>query len=122
MFTFNISTKEISHSEISEWFSARNAVFTMIYVHDVKDWMNNYSYQIFDIEVPDELVAVEFRLAFDATIGESQYLVQHNIEQELMAILSDKIAKEMDEAFLKEILATTTNYLDTLNLAKLYGQ
>jgi hypothetical protein len=121
MFKFNISTKEVSHFEISEWLAARDAVFTMIYTRDVNEWMNGQCYQLYDIEIADDLIAVEFRLAFGANIGESPYLSQYHAEQEIMAVLCADIAKEIDDEICKQLLATATTYLDTIKTAKLYG-
>jgi hypothetical protein len=102
MFHFNISSKEVSHSEIAEWFAARDAAFTYTSTY-VKDWIGKHHYQILEIGIKDENLAIEFRLTFSPKLGESSESKQIKLEEELMAVLTADIAKEIDEAILNDL-------------------
>jgi len=108
MFRFNIKSTDANQEEISTWFADRDAKYE-ITVTEVTDWWGAVSkYQVYDIGIDDENVAIEFRLAFDSKHGESYELSHSNIETELQQALSVSIQKEIDKQIIESILSTAT--------------
>lgn len=77
----------LMQEDIEAWFADNNCDQYKI---APVDW------GFFNVEIADDHVAVQFRLAFDANLG-----VKISLEEEMIAALSAEIATEID----KEILA-----------------
>jgi len=104
MFKFNITSKETNYGELTLWFAARDAKYEFAFI-DVNDWMHHKSYQLYDIAIYDEHVAVEFRLTFGANVGESHRHRALDLEAEMTAALSVDLANAIDEEIYQELLA-----------------
>lgn len=120
MIRLNIKSTEASIEDISAWFAARNAEFHVI-VTDVKDWWSHTTnYQIYDIDILDEYVAMEFRLTFDSKQGESYEHTRHLFEEMLFRDIQENMTKLIDEQVTQDLLELANTELKISELMKVY--
>jgi hypothetical protein len=121
MIRFNIKSTEASYEEITSWFVSRNAEFNIVGITDVKDWWHGSpTYQVYDIDIADEHVAIEFRLTFDSQKGESFEHARKSVEDELLNAIQENMTKLIDEQVTQELIALANNELKVTELMKVY--
>lgn len=121
MNRFNIKSTEASYEEITSWFVSRNAEYDIVSVIDVKDWWGGSpTYQVYDIDIADEHVAIEFRLTFDSQQGESFEFSRKSVEDELLSAIQEQMTTLIDEQVTQELLELANNELKVTELMKVY--
>jgi hypothetical protein len=84
-------------NQAKSWFDEQNKY---------SDYTFNVSGPYLNFEIEDDQIAVAFRLAFDASIGEKL-----DVEYELSKVMEAEMLKEIDEEIIREIAGLAKQYL-----------